>query len=353
MKKLRVLMLADSRAFHTERLVPELRRQGCAAFLASMENGLCHHFHLRRRGPLRQLHYRLAARQVQEIIRRWRPDIINPHFASGYGHLAAVANRTFGLPIVLNLWGSDILIVPNKSPLHKKKVELALAAADHTLSDSQYMLEVARQLHPLVATSVIPWGVERRYLGQFSLPTDIATPLRIIVPRQHAAVYNNHLVAEALAQHLIDGKISLTMPAFGPDVDEFTARFASLLDNGLTLYLRQPRDEFMKLMASHDVYLSASRSDSSPASLIEAMALGLIPVAADIKGVAEWLRADNGLLFEQDSPESLQEAIDSVLTRSRPVSQWRANNRARVERGAIFEDNVAQMVGVMTGLVTA
>ena len=46
---IKILVLADSRAFHTERYVRELRNQGCRVLLASLERGNTHHFHLKHR----------------------------------------------------------------------------------------------------------------------------------------------------------------------------------------------------------------------------------------------------------------------------------------------------------------
>ena len=69
-RKLTILVLADSRSFHTERYVRELRRQGCHVILASLERGNIHHYTLKARGFFRQLHYIMAATEVRSLIRR-------------------------------------------------------------------------------------------------------------------------------------------------------------------------------------------------------------------------------------------------------------------------------------------
>lgn len=105
-RPLRVLVLADSRSFHTERYVPELRRQGCEVLLASLEHGVMEHYSLKKRGLVRQMHYPLAAAEARSIIASFQPDIVNPHFASGYGFLAALAVRRNSRPVLLHIWGS-------------------------------------------------------------------------------------------------------------------------------------------------------------------------------------------------------------------------------------------------------
>ena len=349
--RLRVLLLADSVAFHTERIATELRRQGCRVMVASLEHGRMHHFHLARRGPIRFLHYTLAASQVRRLIERFQPDIINAHFASGYGHLAALARGRRNLPILLHLWGSDILIVPNKSPLHRLKTKRALQAADFVLGDSTYLIEAASKLHCLKQSRVIVWGVEKACLGFHRESYALNRPLKVIVPRTQARVYNNEFILRALRPLIEDGRLRLTFPDFGPLAADFRRVCGSLVGRGVELYERTPRRGFMPYVASHDVYLSASRSDSSPASLIEAMALGLIPVAADITGVREWLSDDNGFLFRQDDEAALRARIKSLIESGDTCERMRRRNLERVKNEALFEDNIAETIGIMRDLV--
>ncbi|HKK20181.1 MAG TPA: glycosyltransferase, partial [candidate division Zixibacteria bacterium] len=112
-KRFRVLVLADAGSFHTERYISALRKQSCHPLLLSLEPGPVRHLSLKSRGPIRTLHYVLAVPQIRKILKRFRPDVINPHFASGYGFIAALASRGRHSPLVCHVWGSDILIVPH------------------------------------------------------------------------------------------------------------------------------------------------------------------------------------------------------------------------------------------------
>ena len=345
-------MLADSRAFHTERFSRELRRQGCRVLVASLERGRKLHFHLRRIGPVRQLHYFLAAPQVRRLLARFRPDIVNPHFATGYGWLAARAGgRT---PIVLNLWGSDILIVPHKTPLHREKALVALQAAAAVVADSRYLLTEAHRLVPAVSDrphAIIPWGIEKRYLDLHKPDYAFQHPLRIIVPRTQAAIYNNQFIVEALAPLLHRGTVAMTFPAWGPLAGRFREAVSSFPVGAVRLYERLRREDYLRLAARHDIYLSAAGSDSSPASLIESMGLGLLPIAADIEGVREWLTPDSGDLFEPGRGDALREILENLLASADPRADLRRRNLERVQREAVFEDNVAAQLELMRSLV--
>jgi len=347
---LRILVLADSRSFHTERYVRELRRQGCRVLLASLENGGTIHLHLRRIGPLPWLHYALASAHVRGVIRRFNPDVVNAHFATGYGWLAGRAISRKSAPIALHLWGSDILQVPHKSPFHRRKARRALACADLTVGDSQYLLDQAALIHPLNSPCVKYWGIERQYLALADTRRPPSCPLRIIVPRHHEPVYNNLMVLRALGQLLREKKVALTVPASGSRCGEFKNQAGSLPPDSIRYYDRLPRDQFMAFLSQHDVYLSASHSDSSPASLIEAMGLGLVPVTADIPGVREWLTPQSGYRFEPGNADDLCTAIGAIMGAEDNHVPMRSRNHERVKREAIFENTVAETISLMLSL---
>jgi len=348
----RVLVLADSRSFHTERYVAELRRQGCEVLAASLESGTMPHHALRRRGFIRVLHYALAATEVNALIDSLRPDVVNPHFASGYGFLAALAVRRQRCPILLHLWGSDILIAPRKSVLHRRKTRVALESADLVVGDSDYLLSEAGKIGEVRQRRTIVWGIEREALRYRRETISWERPLRILVPRPHEAVYNNDFIVKALAGPVNDGQVELTFPEFGHLVGRFKSSASELTGSRVKFYPKMPRPDYLHFAADHDVYLSAALSDSSPASLLEAMALGLIPVVGDVPGVREWMTPDSGYLFDLGSPRSLYEVVAQLVDGDDDHKLMREYNLERISQKAIFEDNVAETIKIMRELIS-
>jgi glycosyltransferase involved in cell wall biosynthesis len=324
--------------------VRQLRHQGCCVLLVSLERGPVSHFRLRPIGPIQSLHYVLATGQIRKVIERFRPDVINAHFATGYGWLAQRANKAGSTPIVLHLWGSDILQVPHKSVFHRMKAKAALESASLVIGDSSYLLGEAAKICALPSSRVIYWGLERQYLTLSDTTRSFAQPLRIIMPRHHEPVYNNELALRALSPMLEAGIVALTVPAWGSLAERFKQQGALLDGAAIHYYDRLPRDQFMMLMAQHDVYLSAANSDSSPASLIEACGLGLVPVVADIPGVREWIDPTTDFLFEQGNEESLRKSIARILESTDNLTTLRTRNHERAKREAVFENNVADTI---------
>ena len=107
----------------------------------------------------------------------------------------------------------------------------------------------------------------------------------------------------------------------------------------------------MPFMAGFDVCLSAALSDSSPTILIEAMALGLIPMAADIPGVREWLDKDSGYSFSLEKPEELRRVIEQLIVDDDPHQAMKQRNLEEVRSRGIFENNMKRQVELMQSLV--
>ena len=157
----KILILADSRAFHTERIVEQLEKQNCEVLTLSLEKGEIEHVDLQRWSCLKFLHYRLAVSEIKKNIDKFQPDIVNAHYVTGYGYIAALALRNKNIPLILNLWGSDILRVPKKSFFHKRKAMIALKDADYIIADSQYLLDEAYKIFPFKNSDLIYWGIEK------------------------------------------------------------------------------------------------------------------------------------------------------------------------------------------------
>ncbi len=345
---LRVLVLGDSRSFHMERYVDELRRQGCEVLMASLEDGTMPHHRLRKGKPRNRLSYLLASSEIRSLITGdFAPDVINAHYAVGYGASTAIAARGVSAAVVLHVWGSDILVLPRQSFFRRMKAVIALKSADIVLGDSRYLLKAARTLHRFPHGEVIPWGIEQVYYDLFSSERLKQKPVRIISPRAHEEVYNHLFVLEALLPFLERGELHWSLPNWGSEVETFKEAAAGLLGKSVFLYSRKVRGDLMRFFAEHDLYLSASHSDSSPASLIEAMGLGLIPVCADIPGIREWLHRENGFMFEPDSEKELHEIIRRVLGFTEEYASLLERNRQQVVTKGIFETNVAQMIAIM------
>jgi len=348
---MKILTLADGRAFHTVRFQSEVIKQGHELILASLERGDTVDILLRKKSVSNSLNYFFVNRQIKDLVRKIDPDIVNPHFASGYGFSVAVSRVWKKKPVVLHCLGSDILISPRKSIAHKRRVIYALEKAGTIFGDSSYLLEQIKKLSRTQNLHLIPWGVEREVLDSFSKRIGrgyhIKKPYRILVPRPHERVYNNKFIIDSLADPINRGEIKITFPAWGDFFDQFKKYATKLCPEGKVAYYRKmPRREYKEFLKDHDIYLSAALSDSAPASLIEAMACGMVPIVSRIPGVNDWITEKSGLMFDPQDPESLSSLFKTL--EKLDLEPLLKSNHDLVRTRGIFENNIKTTLEFMT-----
>jgi len=349
---MRLLLLADGSSIHTQRYHSELIHQGVEVILASLERGDTVDIQLKKKSVSNSISYFFVNRQIKELVRQYSPDIVNPHFASGYGFSTALSKSWKKLPVCLHCLGSDILISPHKSIAHKRRVVYAIARSQLIFADSNYLAEEITSLYKTDNISVVPWGIEKHIGDIFTVREKknykFGKPLRVLIPRPHQKVYNNELIIHALKDKINDKTIALSFPDWGDFVDRFKKLSNEICPDGLIDYYKfKPRDEYVEFLKKHDVYLSASKSDSSPASLIEAMGAGLWPVAGDIDGIKEWLNNDNGSVYDLDNRNSLDLIFDKLISKDFNSCAILKKNHKRAIETALFSDNISKTIEIM------
>lgn len=353
---MKILLLADGRAVHTVRFQNELKQQGVEVILASIEDSETVDVKLSRFCGVNGIDYVLASRFLKNIVIENNIDLVNPHFASGYGFMTALSGVWKTKPVMLHCLGSDILISPQKSAVHKWRVKSALKRADLSLFDSKYLADKAQKICNSTKQKVIYWGADKAAFDGFKNKESNnfvwSQPIKVLVPRIHNKVYNNPFIIYALKNLIKDNKITLTFPNWGNETDKFKKMVQSeKIEFGVNYYGFKSRDEFNSFISEFDIYLSASFSDSSPASLIEAMAAGLYPVVGDIPGVREWVNNSNGTLFDINNKESLKKAFDKIIDTKKGFDDILIANYTRAIKDGVFSKNISETIALMKKLI--
>ena len=103
--------------------------------------------------------YILNACELKKIWKAEKPDVVNVHYASGYGLLARAAGIH---PYILSVWGSDVYDFPEKGIIKRKILLRNLQAADAIASTSKAMGNRVKDLLKDANRDVIitPFGVD-------------------------------------------------------------------------------------------------------------------------------------------------------------------------------------------------
>ncbi len=297
-------------------------------------------------GPTRLLESVLAVRRV---IALHRPDILHCHYINEAGWFGAASGFR---PLVVTVWGSDLYRAPNEFRLARHLNPLTLRRADWVTCDSNDQASLIRSwgVDP-ERLSVIGWGVDRRefHPGLDGKPArrELGIPLDapvVLSPRQW---YPNSNIPTVVAAHALlpaqSYLILKRLPGFEPDnglaVQQAIER--SPARERIRVVAELAPDELAPLYAAADVTVSLCTTDGTPASVLEAMALGQPIVARENASLAEWVQPPGGRLVAGGDPRLVADALAEFLSDRSLRDRARSHNveliARRADREAEFE----------------
>ena len=285
---------------------------------------------------------------IRNVVRSVRPDVIHAGPVQRGSFLAALQGLR---PLVTMSWGSDILM-DARSGTGRIAAEYTLARTNVFVCDCEAVRTRAEELgmdHRRILT--FPWGVDlehfsprssddlRKQLGWNDNLVLISTRawsrlhgLEILIagfieaarsePRLRLLLLNTGPLARSIEVEIVDAEL--------PNL----VHFAGLIN----------QDRLPDYYRSADLYLSASRSDGSSVSLLEAMACGLPAIVSDIPGNREWVEPGrNGWLFEDGNATALAGRIlEAASTESERRSYSQTAHNIAQER-ANWSENALKL----------
>lgn len=319
---LRVLFLAPATSIHTQRWINALHQRGHDVTLVTQHN--CAEW----RPPkgvrvhvlpyVGQIGYFFNQFKLRRIVKNEGPNLLNAHYASGYGTTAALAGYQ---PTLLSVWGSDVFDFPYESWWRRLLINWNLRRATRIASTSEVMArQVAALVPDLPPAFITPFGVD---CEQFA-PSDSrdSSCITIGTVKTLAPKYGIDVLIRAFALLIRDARIAeldsrqplrLLLVGGGPD----RAALQSLADE-LNVTARVEfagqvlHNEVPQWLQKLDIYVAASRSDSESfgVAAVEASACGVPVVVSDAGGLPEVvLNGKTGLVVPRDSPEALAESL--------------------------------------------
>jgi L-malate glycosyltransferase len=300
-----------------------------------------------------KLGYLLKAPRARRLIRSLRPHVVHAHYATSYGLLAELAGVH---PPVVNSHGSDVLVSGRRRST-RWAVRRVLGAADLVTAPAEHVAEEIRRLVRARDVMVFQYGVDVEHLrrvGATERPeTQRATP-RLVTARPLVSIYHTDDVLRAVA--LLEERgtpCELDVADQGPELEALRRLAVELgLEDRVVFHGRVPEAAAERLIASADVYVSAAETDGASIALLEAMALGTVPVVSDIVANRQWIEDGvNGVLVGIE-PEAIAAGVRRALTLDRETVR-RRNLELVAARGdrernlAACEARLIELVGAV------
>jgi glycosyltransferase involved in cell wall biosynthesis len=284
------------------------------------------------------------------VIDAYQPDVIHAGPVQSAAYLAAKSGFE---PLVTMSWGSDLLLEAEKNAWMQRLTRYTL---NHTTVLAGDCLAVQQKAagfgFPAERVVLFPWGVD---LQRFMPGRN--TALRKQLGWQDAFVVLSLRSWEPLygVEELVRGFALAANQA--PDLRLLLlsgGSQAEVLRNILSQHNLLERVHFAGQIAQQelpayyqaaDLYVSASHSDGSSVSLMEALACGLPSLVSDIPGNREWL-ADSpaGWLFPDGDVQAISAGILQAYSKRKTSQSMQSAARALAQERANWPENFKKLL---------
>lgn len=358
---MRIALLASAASSHTHKIANSLQTAGHRVFVYSLRG------HSDARGALvagittRYFAvdgwpgYFANVLQLKRWLKLDRIDVLNAHYASGYGTSARLSSFH---PFALSVWGSDVYSFPS-TRVKKALLLNNLAHADMLLSTSQSMADYTRRLAPGREVVVTPFGVD---LGMFS-PGQRASQrtnsaVRVGIVKTLAPAYGVEYLIRAfglIRKMRAHPPLELHVYGSGPLAGELR-ELAHRLDLGdvVRFYGAVPHEAVPAILRELDIFCVPSVRESFGVAAVEAMACGLPVVSSDASGLDEvMVDGLTGFVVPSMDPGSLARRLNELAIDPSLRQRMGASARTHIEKHYNWDQNFRTFEKALTSLAPA
>ncbi|API87078.1 glycosyltransferase family 4 protein [Francisella uliginis] len=237
-------------------------------------------------------YYLLSINKLAKILKDIKPDYINAHFSYSMGLIAILAKKKARLSAEFSVvcHGSDILKPKTYSPLN--------LVNKYVLKKANKIFAVSDQIRDKIECLGI--NIDNVFVGQYGIEVFNNLPIKkdidILSNRNYVENSRIELLLEYL-EHFRQSRLNIVFVL--PHIQE--AEFIRLENKYpfIKFYRAVSHSNMINMVSRSKVYVSATKSDGSSLSLLEAMAYEAIPLVSNIVSNRSWvLDGVNGYLFK-------------------------------------------------------
>jgi len=290
-----------------------------------------------------------ARREVRAVLNRIGPELVHAGPVQGPAFLTALARYR---PLVTMSWGSDLLWKARRG-VGRWKARLTLARSEVLVCDSEPVRQRAMQLGmPAERIVKFPWGVDLQHFspGRASeLRRELGWESEFVV--LSARAWEPLMGIEVLIEGFVRAaagcpELRLLMLGSGSLETEIYNRISlGGAENQVHFAGQVDFARLPQMYRAADLYVSASHSDGSSVSLLEAMACGLPALVSDIPGNREWVEPEvNGWWFRDRSGKDLARLLRHAVSRAADLPAMGRSSRRVAETRADWSVNSQELM---------
>ena len=286
-----------------------------------------------------------AAREFKQIVAEFQPDVIHAGPIQRVAFIVALANCG---PVLSMSWGSDLLLEADHSLFWQLITRYTLKHSSLLAADCQTVVKKARSFGYTGPVAVFPWGVDLDHfkpgpIGALRKQLGWEGEQVFLSNRSMEPLYGVEIIAQAFAlASRTNSHLRLLLYGRGSQGSKIKMILKEAENAGKVHYGGfASLQELPEIYRSADVYLSASHSDGSSVSLMEALACGLPALVSDIPSNQEWIEpGKQGWLFEDGNVQDLTKKMLKI-TADTDRRQLAQNARQLAQDRADWQKNFA------------
>lgn len=323
---MKVLVIGPHESPIIQRLIIHLKKRNHIVWLASYnaENKQ----DIINLGNLRRFSDYFKINKINKIVKELQPDIVHAHVVNHYGIMALKQPK----PLVVALWGSDVMLAPHSGNLLKKfifrtinflvlrRANLCHTSAQHVAREADNQCSGA-----LAKTKVFYWGLplEKPAKDHFQ---KIAINLKkefglndgekyIVFPRGLDDVYSPKIVVKIinkLKKEIKNSKQIVVLKGFCSKNKE--EDFGALIDLNEITYINRVLDseELYYLYKNTFVHVSIPVSDSLGGGVVEPSLLGSFPILSNLPSYHDYSSKNSAHVMTSFEDTEIQKAVNII-----------------------------------------
>lgn len=348
---MKVVLLSSANSIHTQRWANALVSRGVEVYLLSIHralDGFDDRVNVHLLPITAPWGYISSSVALKKILARIQPDIVNVHYASGYGFLARLVGFK---PTLLSVWGSDVYDFPEKSFFHRWLLKGNLKSATAIASTSHCMAKKTAETFQHKQVFITPFGIDEAIFFPKTLEHDNSTiVIGTVKTLKHVYGIDTLIKAFALVvqQYLGSHNLVLEITGGGPDMVALKNLAKSLGISEIVMFRGTvPHHQVVEHLNRLDIYVALSRYESFGVAILEASACEKPVVVSDADGPAEvTLDGQTGFVVPKENPQKATEAILKLVYDKKLRREMGKHGRMHALENYTWEKSLATMVDV-------
>ena len=362
---MKIIFLGEAGSIHTIRWVNSLSEKGIEVILVSLKGEVDTVGKINDNVKViylpfgTKLGYYLNIFAFKKIISKEKPDLINAHYASGYGTLGRLSGFNKKL---LNVWGSDVYDFPNESKLKKRIIEKNLKNYTAIASTSYCMAEETKKYLENKSKEIFitPFGVDTEKFKNLNIEkkeNEITIGIVKTLTEKYGIEYLIKAIKELENILGIENYKKIKLLIYGKGelknkLEDLTKELQ--IEDKVIFKGYISNEDVPKALNEMDIFVVPSILDSESFGVVavEAMACKIPVIASSVGGLKEVIiDKETGYLVPKKDHKEIAKYLKKLIIDKNLRTSLGENGRKRVLENYDWNSNVDYMIKIYREIV--